>query len=198
MKNIFGICLILLICLGANAQVQFGIRGGALLSSFNYKLKTENIKTKNILNYQGGFQINAKLGNLFGFSTGFLYSVKGSEVKEIQEGGRFNISYLDIPLFLETRFGTGKVNTFIETGVNLSVALNGTFDNGVNSLKDIKFGNKEDEISFTDYSASFGGGVNLSKLRLGFNYNLGLKDITNTSAKEIKNTSMLLYAVLFF
>lgn len=198
MKSVFGICLILLICLGANAQVQFGIRGGALLSSFDYKFKTESIKTENILNYQGGIQINAKLGKVFGFSTGFLYSAKGAEVKEIQEDGKFNINYLDIPLLLETRFGAGKVNTFIEAGVNLSVALNGTFDDGVSSLKDIKFGKDEDEISFTDYSASFGGGVNLSKLRLGFNYNLGLKDISNTSVDEIKNTSLLLYAVLFF
>jgi len=182
----------------AFAQIKIGLRGGTLLANFDYKVESESINTQNILSYQAGVQINAKIGTVFGFNTGVLYTAKGSELDVIKEEGKMNINYLDIPLMLEARLSPSKINIFIEGGINLSVALNGTFDDGVNSPEDIKFGQKNDEISFTDYSASFGGGVNLSQLRLGFNYNMGLKDISNSSIEEIKNSNMLIYAVLFF
>ena len=197
MKKIIIITFGLLICLQANSQVKLGLRGGALLSSLDYKINSSSINTENIIKYQLGIQLNAKMGTVLGFNTGLFYSAKGSDLEIASRNGEMKIDYIDIPAIFEARLGSGKVNAFIEGGASFSFAFNGTFDDGV-SEKDIKFGEGQNEISYTDYAAVLGGGINLGKLRVGLNYNMGLKDISNSSVDEIKNRNVLLYATFFF
>lgn len=179
------------------SQVKFGLRGGALLSGLNYDTPNPNISTENILSYQAGIQINSGFGGLLGFSTGVLYSAKGSEIDSAAANGELKINYIDVPLLLEAKFGGKNTNVFIEGGMTLSFALNGTFDDGINSKEDIKFGEDPDEINLLDYGLSVGAGVNLDGFRLGLNYNLGLNNLSNRSTYELKNKNVVLYAVLF-
>ena len=84
----------------------------------------------------------------------------------------------------------------MEGGTTLSIAVNGKFDDGVQK-KDLKFGSDADELKLFDYGLTLGGGVQMGNLKLGLNYNMGLQDIKNTNAEELKNRMVNLYAVIF-
>lgn len=179
------------------AQVKLGLRGGALFSAFTYDEPTKNIETQGILSYQAGVQINSKMGKVLGLSTGVLYSAKGAEIDSAAANGELKINYIDVPLLLEARFGGKNTNLFFEGGLNFSFALNGTFDDGIHSKEDVKFGQDPDEINLLDYSLSLGGGINMDVFRFGLSYNMGLNNISNKDFYEIHNRNVVLYAVLF-
>ncbi len=192
MKRIYLFTLIVfsLIALPAKAQLSWGIKGGANISTLHISDLPETLAKSNITGFHIGpmIELMAPLFGL-GFDASILYSKTGVEISN-QE---ITTNYLDVPVNLKWKFGLPILKIYTAVGPYVGFRLGGEKVWTVIN----------DQISSKSFSAglNFGAGVELFRhLQVGVNYQLGLTE--NYSLENLnlsgKNRGWQLSAAILF
>lgn len=174
-KKLFGILaalfVVMLTAAPASAQLKFGVRGGANISSMHFN--SDLLKADNVTGFQIGpmMELMAPYVGL-GFDAAILYSQKGMEV----EGESVKTDYIDVPVNLKWKFGLPILKAYVAAGPYVGFRVGG--DKIWNVLS------SQIEAKTFGAGVNLGAGVELVRhLQIGFNYGLGLTD--NYSAKKL-------------
>jgi Outer membrane protein beta-barrel domain len=175
-RNLF-LTAILLITVSASAvaQAQFslGLKGG--LNFANLDVSDIPGTYQNRTGYHlGGFGL-LKLGKI-GIQPEIIYSEQGSKVKNPNFGSfQSNFSYVNIPIILKL---------YTVAGINLQAGPQFGFLTGAK----VDGENVKDQLKESDFSVGLGVGWDLPLgLSIDARYNLGISDVSDDAANQIKN-----------
>lgn len=192
------ICTLLFISL--NGYCQIGIRGGVVSSSFVEK------------NAETGVLHGPTIGVFFEQPMGIVsirpelnYAQLGGstskEVLGVDTKYSSKVNYLEVPLMVRVNLGNYDkkgIGIILEAGPWAGYSLNGT--------KTLKIGDVTTDVDYTyddedknrrlNYGLSGGIGVQIKRIELNARYNLGVKNITSDTDREI--TSSAAYLTLNF
>jgi len=163
----------------ANAQFQFGVKGGFNFSSLNGS-DIQDARTRVSANL-GAF-IRLPIAERVSLQPELVYSSQGAKFVNPDES--FPVNYLNIPILL--RFGVGG-GFAIYTGPQIGILLSAKDKMNGNSI-DLK-----DAYKSSDLSWAFGLGYKIPQTPVGidFRYNAGLSNIEehsfNNSHGSIRN-----------
>ncbi len=197
MKKIIVTCITCLLVLSASAQGRLGIQAGATFTDL--KLSDASMD-KDMFDSKTGFlagiTYDLKLVGPLSLNTGLFYvqrSVKedGSATGDPSSTDRF--SSIELPANLKFTFPLPVVNPFVIAGPYL--------DCGVSAKAGGKKLDYGDDLNRFNYGLAFGAGVDLFKrIRVMYQYDLGLSDMTTSVADAIKTKprgSRISAAILF-
>lgn len=174
-KGIIFVCGAMLISGSAFSQAQFslGLKGG---------LNFANLDVSNLQGtYDGrtGYHLGAfsliKLGKI-GIQPEIIYSEQGAKVKQPNTSSlESNFSYVNIPIILKL-YAIG--------GLNLQVGP----QFGFLTSAELEGDNIKDQLKNSDFSVGLGVGWDAPfGLSLDARYNLGVSDVSDVAAAQIKN-----------
>jgi len=157
----------------SQAQVSLGLKGG--LNFANLDVSDLSGTYKNRTGYHLGAFALFKFTKI-GIQPEVIFSEQGSEIKDPQLGSfESNFSYVNIPVI---------VKLYTVAGINLQAGPQFGFLTSAN-LGDESI---KDELKGSDVSLALGVGWDLPfGLTIDGRYNLGLSDVSENSANEIKN-----------
>ncbi|MEO8173966.1 MAG: porin family protein [Sediminibacterium sp.] len=172
MKKLFILFVLATGSFCANAQTQFGIKGGVNLSTITGD--GSEVFTSSIGFHAGGF---AKFGiaKQFSIQTEAMLSFEGAKFNVSGVSGNVSVTYLRLPVLAQYHAGSGFV---LQSGPQIGLLL------GANSkVKNQSTENIKDDLKSTDFSWVFGVGFMPEKGKAGVNlrYNLGLSNINSTA-----------------
>lgn len=203
--------------IAANAQMRFGIKTGLNFSNASAKFggeKIDDIKMR----FGGQFGVLAQfeLTENLALQPEVMYSTMGYKVEEEGAATKTKLNYLQIPVNVMYKFGSGSAKPYITVGPYIGYALNGKYETEplddlldeynfkqlyVEPEKaDIKFGDEFGEMKRLDFGVGIGAGVELEHFQFGVNYSLGLANIMGggDSDNSIKNSLFSVSAAFLF
>lgn len=162
----------LLVSSPANAQIQFGLKGG--LNVNKAKLAKSDLDAGNRAGFFIGptAQFTVPIIGI-GADISVLYDNKVMKVTNDNDvNQKKTLNYIDIPINLRYTYGFGNfAGIFIATGPQFAFNLDGKRF----SLKDIDGTAQQYELKKSEFSWNLGGGVSiLNHLQLAYNYNFGI------------------------
>ena len=164
----------------AHAQIQFGVKAGANLSTFTGDAVQD---AKSLVGFNGGVYANIPFAKSLSFSPEILYSAKGAKWDATDYTPAYSIhaNYLDIPLLVKYKHSSGFN---VATGPQVGFLL---------SAKDKVQGvSVDDKSSFNsaEFAWDFGIGYDLSNIPVGieFRYNLGISNIASNNNNNSGST----------
>ena len=188
--------------LGANAQIQWGIKGGFNVSELltsDHQTVTVNNDAMGLRNFpkttlHSGVLVLIPLSKKFGFQPELLYSEQGANSNPsggslVSATESYKLNYVNIPLLLKYYLPVGF---FVETGPQVGYLLSAKVDEAlVGGVNVNKYYHVKDQFKSTDFSWVLGVGY-LSPIDLGFDirYNLGLANINNASESDRQNAPL--------
>jgi len=200
MKNTLRILLVVMIIMpriDLYAQT-FGIKGGLNLSNNLEKDNTQSYNNKMIPGIHLGATVGIPLsGESIFLEPGIIFNMKGSKYQETNYSETYLLYYLDIPLNLKVVIGSSKIKVYGILGPYIGVGLSGKdswTDTGVKKSVTIKWGNdaNNDYLKRLDYGVGIGAGVILSRVSVGFGYDLGLANIASDASGGYKINNRVL------
>lgn len=137
----------------------------------------------------GGF-IQIKLGKVLVIQPEFLYTMKGSRMKEEILGEtvkiRFNLSYVEVPVLVKLMIPTpGGVKPSLFVGPAIAFKLGAKLK--AEALGDTTEEDLSDDMEDTGFGLIIGGGLGFGKLTFDVRYSLGLTSISIYEDEDIKN-----------
>ncbi|MDO4993710.1 MAG: porin family protein [Bacteroidales bacterium] len=170
MKKIFAVAvLMLLIAVPANAQLQWGIKGGLNITKPSLDLNVVNKEN------QTGFFVGPMAEFTVpiigvGVDAALLYNNKGMKFTEVVSGQEFNqtLQYIDIPINLKYTYGLGSIaGVFVTTGPQFSFNIGGKKLN-IDTAKQCT-------LKSSEFSWNVGLGAKLlGHLQVAYNYNIAV------------------------
>ena len=194
MKAIIIIFLVVT-CFGHAIFAQdFGIQAGANFASVS---SSEDIVKSNLLGYNFGIGIKAKVIGKLNFETGLLFSERGNKF-EWQGLTKVNRTrYFDIPLHVVLELGNEKSGVILFAGPYFSYGFqsritddDGNIINGYDSASYV--------VSRFDGGVDVGAGFDFSRIRLKLTFSFGMKDTGYFQASSSQNRVVNLSAAYFF
>lgn len=178
MKKTSIIALVLLLCASvSNAQLRFGITGGANISSLSSASSVIN-QVKGATDYQVGVLLQAKMMG-FAIQPEVLYSVKSgqfnnSTVSGILSGSdtKYQSQNIEIPVNLQFGLDAGFARVFIQGGPYVSFLTGALVNGSVKEYKDV-----QDNINTFNYGVGAGVGAELLSFQLTVKYDWGLSKL---------------------
>ncbi|MDR1980806.1 MAG: PorT family protein [Tannerellaceae bacterium] len=179
MKKILGfigIVIMAFIAVSAHAQIRFGVKGGANISTVRFR--KDIVESDNVTGFHIGPMIEAMVPYMgLGIDAAILYSQKGVYVSR----GSLSNDFIEIPVNVKWKVGIPVIKAYLAAGPYVDFCVSGD-----------KFwetpGTIKSQIETKTFSAgvNLGAGVELLKhLQVGFYYSLGL-----TSNYSIKQPSL--------
>jgi hypothetical protein len=182
-----------LMCLHFSYAQNIGIRGGLNFSNGTSKSDDFTLDTETLTGFQIGLTLEVPVGEKTYFNTALLYTTKGYKFSLFGAEFKAPLTYLEIPLNIEYKEEVGGVLIFAEAGPYIGFGLSAKVKTG-NTTQDIDFGSENDELKRVDAGLNFGGGIELDKIRLGINYEVGLVNIENTEDAKTKLRNFSIFA----
>ena len=172
MKKIFG-ALMIALCMGmampAQAQLNFGVKGGLNLSKASLSDVPRNFKKDNFTGFFIGpmAEFNIPVVGL-GVDASLLFAQRGVKVSDANDEYTIKQNGIDIPVNLKYTFGLGSM-----AGIYLAAGPDFYFDFAGNKTIDrVRTDKKRAEVGI-----NVGAGLKLlNHLQVGANYNIPLGD----------------------
>lgn len=176
MKKVFLSFFLAASFVGANAQVQFGVKAGANVANL---IGSDADGSKAKFGFNAGAFAEIPVAEKFSVKPELVYSLQGAKGEEEGVDGKLNLSYINIPVLAKYNIAEGF---FAETGPQLGILASAKAKVGDHSV-DVKEGYKS-----IDFGWAFGLGYELAE-GFGFNarYNLGLSKLGEDSDAKVKN-----------
>jgi Outer membrane protein beta-barrel domain len=197
MKKLTTLVLAIFLFAGVmNAQIRFGIKGGATSSSISTETRFVD-QMKSASSYQGGVLLQLKLGG-FAIQPEILYSVKGSDFRNVTSskladltGGFGKLNYetqnIDIPINLQLGWDLGPARVYAQAGPYFSFLLSGAL-NGSTKVYDTV--DKELEFNKYDVGLGIGAGAELFGFQLALKFDYGMKDVAKKKILTATNVNV--------
>jgi len=180
MKNLLRFTLI--VCLmfsitNMQAQIKFGPALGLNLSTMKVKSNLGDLYPKTIVGFNVGVISEFSLtSNLF-LQPALLFSIKGSKFTITGEGETDTPSFIEIPVNVVYKFGSGSTKFFLNAGPYFAYGIGGKIKWEGESDK-IKFGSGEnDDYKAFDYGLNLGAGGEIDNFIISAHYELGLANL---------------------
>lgn len=185
----------LLFAVPSNAQIKFGLRLGTNISNTDFDDMREINELRDVVvtNNAGFFvgpMMDIKLPILgFGADVGLHYSYKSYDIDNnvANEHVKSKQHMFEIPVNIKYNFDLGSIlGIYVAAGPSFGFNLNpGSFWKDLTKGIADRIDGTSYERKSTEISLNFGAGLTiLSKVQLGFNYNLGLTDAAKGSARN--------------
>ncbi|MEP6748938.1 MAG: porin family protein [Bacteroidota bacterium] len=166
MRKTFFFSLLLVTCMQAAAQTDFGFAGGATFA------KTSGSGSGNHVGFYAGGLADFKFGNAGSFRPQLNFIMKG----ESASSGKGVYNYLELPLNVVYNIPTSIGRFFVGGGPVISYMISGSWTAEGGSKEKIYFA--YDHVNQFDYGVNVQGGL---KIEGGFfftvNYTLGLANV---------------------
>jgi len=159
----------------ASAGVKFGIKGGANIANVNGDFMAGLEDWKSTIGFCGGIFLELNFGRVVTIQPEVLYTMKGADTGD----GKLKFDYLEIPVLLKLRIPISSVHPFVFAGPAFGF-----------NLKALIEGYKIDDMPSSDYSAVFGGGLQLGRsVHIDVRYTMGLQklEIPDIDTIDLKN-----------
>ncbi len=180
MKKIYAIAIALVLAgsFSAQAQLKFGVLGGANFSKINST--NPDVLAQNLTAWHAGLMTEIRFP-LIGIEVDAIYTQNGSKVDLGQGFQDLKNTYIALPVVAKVYML--KVLS-LQVGPQFSWLTSSKLD-----AQDFK-----DQLKSNDLQIVFGAGVDLSMLHASLRYHLGVKDINaNTAANfDLKNNAVML------
>jgi len=159
----------------ASAGVKFGIKGGANIANVNGEFMEGLENWKSTIGFCGGIFLELNFGRVLTIQPEVLYTMKGADTGD----GKLKFDYIEIPVLLKLRIPVSSVHPFVFAGPAFGF-----------NLKALIEGYKIDDMPSSDYSAVFGGGLQLGRsVHIDVRYTMGLQklEIPDIDTIDLKN-----------
>src|SRR5690606_6495587 len=187
----------LLLAVGAQAQVSYGVKAGLNLPKLKFSGDDSNTSYTSDMatNFHITGYANIFAAQIFTVQPGLSLQGKGGKFKsdnflDLEEGeeGTVNFMSIEIPVNAVYYIPTGDVGSvFIGAGPYLGINVAANAKSG-NVSEKLELGSGEEQIKRLDYGANFLAGYKLSNgLLLNVGYGLGLGNLLNVDAVKMKN-----------
>ena len=178
MKKIY-ILLVAVFLVGsmtAQAQLKFGVMGGANFSKIDSS--DPALVAKNLTAWHGGLMAEYK-ATKFGVEVDAIYTQNGSKFDFSGVTEELKNTYIAIPVV--AKIYLLKVLS-LQAGPQFSFLTS-------SKLEDADF---KDQLESSDLQIVFGAGVDVSMLHASLRYHLGVKDISKDTQFDLKNNAVML------
>ncbi|MDR1880579.1 MAG: PorT family protein [Tannerellaceae bacterium] len=181
MKKILGfigVVIMAFTAVSAHAQIRFGVKGGANISTVRFSKEIAN--ADNVTGFHIGPMIEAMVPYVgLGIDAAILYSQKGVYVVADGRSRSLNNDFIEIPVNVKWKFGIPIIKAYLAAGPYVDFCVSG------DKLWEMP-SNVKSQFETKTFSAgvNLGAGVELLKhLQVGFYYSLGLTN--NYSIKKV-------------
>lgn len=184
-KNLLLIVCTIAITTLSQAQVNFGLKGGANLANVNGDLDGTKMK----IGYHAGLLAKISVSESFSIQPELVYSNQGTKLEE-DVTVNFNLNYINLPVLFQ--YNT-KVGFFAETGPQAGYLVSAKAK-AEDQSADIK-----EMFKSIDFGWAVGIGYKMAGSGLGLNarYNIGLGKINDSDGDE-KITNSVIQLGLFY
>jgi hypothetical protein len=206
MKKLLLASVVILFAMSVSAQVQFGIKAGVNLANVSTKMAGESVDSKMKIGFHAGVIADLGLSESFSVQPGLLFSQKGAKQEETILGqtatATMKLNYLDIPINAVYKIDAGSAKIHLFAGPVISYGLSGTttYEAGGESQDEDVFGSEDGQAKKLDFGINFGAGIQISKILVSANYNLGLSNMVNGGDSDnfVKNRTIGVSVALLF
>jgi hypothetical protein len=158
----------------ANAQIQFGLKGGGNFAT----LKGDKIDAQTLFGFNAGFYLKLPVVRGVSLQPELVYSTQGADFETTDGTIHEHLNYVNVPLLLKFAHRSGL---YFETGPQVGFLATAAAKLAENS-SDIK-----SAYTSADFAWVFGFGFKVPHSPLGFDfrYNLGLSNIVNQDQTDV-------------
>jgi hypothetical protein len=188
------VCTVAVLAIAAGAgtaradepRVEFGIRAGLNLASVNGDdVSFDNVSPENRVAFSGGLFAGIRVTPNFLIQPEVLYTQKGARYEAAGEEAEIKLDYVEVPVLLKGRFGSGgvKPSVFVGPAVAFKVSGKTEFQGEEEDVEDVKS---------ADFGIVFGAGLDLAvgsgAFTIDARYTLGLTTIADSpDPDDVKN-----------
>lgn len=161
----------------AQAQLSFGIKGGANVSNLN-GLNSQNFETNALVGLHLGAFLTANVGRNFALQPELYFSSQGAKLESAGNSENLRANYVNIPVMV--RFLTNG-GFFVEAGPQIGIKVSEA------DLEDINGSFKN-----SDFGGAIGLGFQGMKSPLGFGarYNVGFSKVNDFDTGDLQNADL--------
>jgi hypothetical protein len=167
-------------------RVEFGIRAGLNLASVNGDdASFDNVSPENRVAFSGGLFAGIRVTPNFLIQPEVLYTEKGARYEAAGEEAEIRLDYVEVPVLLKGRFGSGGVKpiAFVGPAVAFKVSGKAEFQGEEEDIEDVKS---------VDIGIVFGAGLDLAvgsgAFTIDARYTLGLTTFADSpDPDDVKN-----------
>jgi hypothetical protein len=192
MKKITAFVLAIILCASAaNAQLRYGVKAGANISTLSTTSKLIN-DVNTASSYQAGVLLQWKLGN-FAIQPEVLYSVQGAELRNAVGTLNFSgplaaltdystkLNYksqnIEIPLNFQYGRGFGGARVYAQAGPYVSFKVGTALEDAASGTDYASAVDDALKFNNVDYGVGLGVGAELLQFQLSLKYDFGLKAV---------------------
>jgi opacity protein-like surface antigen len=185
-KLCLSLAVVVLTTLSANAQVQFGAKGGLNIANLGGDgLSGQGISS--LISFHIGGQVSIPIAGKFSIQPEALYSGEGAKAT----GGKLLFNYLNIPVLAEYNIAKG-LN--VEAGPQLGFLLSAEAKPTSGASTDLK-----SDLKSTDFALVLGLNYKFTEnIGADARYNIGLSDINATSGTNNSISNDVLQIGVFY
>jgi len=172
------VALVLIGSISAQAQLRFGVKGGANFSKLSSSDPQDQFK--NLTAWHGGLMLELKLP-ILGIEVDAIYTQNGTKFDAGMAIEDLKNTYIAVPVL---------VKWYILKVLNIHAGPQFSFLTS-SKLGDLDY---KDQLASNDLQIVFGAGVDLGRLHGSLRYNLGVKDInaSTLNASTLRNNAVML------
>jgi opacity protein-like surface antigen len=211
MKKVLILSLALILGIGANAQIRFGVKAGLNLSSLSdieasalgVTVKFEEREAMAVGFHAGGF-VNFSFGQYIGLQPEVLFSMQGGRQKVsaallsmvpagaipagVNLSTDYSLSYINIPVLLDIKpFANFSILVGPQFGFNIYKSANDGSETLSGSEFEKSFESVFGENALNDFDFAVVGGLQytfIEHLTIGVRYNFGLTNMCSTKLSD--------------
>jgi hypothetical protein len=167
-------------------RVEFGIRAGLNLASVHGDdVSFDDVSPENRVAFSGGLFAGIRITPSFLIQPEVLYTQKGARYEAAGEEAELELDYLEVPVLLKGRFGSGtaRPSVFVGPAVAFKVSGKTRFRGEEEDVEDVKG---------TDFGIVFGAGLDFAAgsgaFTIDARYTLGLTTLADSpDPDDVKN-----------
>lgn len=189
-----------------SAQIRFGVKAGTNLSNLyvsgnNQGINADQYKAR--VSYHFGGMMEYSLSDIFAIEPELMYTNGGANLKKENSfgmsDGHITLNSVQLPVNLKASFGLGDKKIFVYGGPYLSYNMYGKAKGKINGkAEDTEIFSKGSDMKRWDYGVGIGVGIEINKLVLSLNNQIGLADINGAEGSKMKSGNISLSIGYFF
>jgi len=206
MKKLILLSIVLLTITSVNAQIRFGVKAGANLSTLYVSGDRQGINSEQYnprFSYHFGGMMEYSFSRIFSIQPEFIYLNQGANLKKENsfgmKDGHITLNSLQLPINLKATFGLGKNKVFVYGGPYLSYNIYGKAKGKIDGkTHDVELFSKGSNMRRWDYGFGIGAGMEINKFTIGIGNQIGHADINKTKGSKMKTGSVTVSVGYFF
>jgi hypothetical protein len=181
----------------AQSGPTFGLLAGVTSSKVTLSGDAVTVDLGSRTGFSGGVSLRTPLSPMFDLEVDALYAQKGFKIDDSDSdaSAEVKLGYIDIPVLLSYRFGTGPTQPFIAAGGTVSIKIGcdlGATSGGISASTDCAEV-VEGDIAGMDLGLTVGAGIRFNRFSLQARYTSGLSEVVDDGEDNVTNHNRALF-----